>query len=60
MTDKCKFCEREFGLNEERYRVQEQWRSHGKWNTVGCCCVGCLEQDGEKVRDLRTRTWSKK
>ena len=56
MNDTCKFCNKEFGLNEERYKVQEQWRSHGKWNTVGYCCVKCLECDGEKILDLRTRT----
>jgi len=57
MYNACKFCNKEFGLNEERYKAQEQWRRHGKWNTVGHCCVRCLEHDGEKIRDLRTRTW---
>jgi len=59
MSDNCKFCNKEFGLSEERYIVQEQWRSHGKWNHAGFCCENCIVLDGGKVRDLRTRTWRK-
>ena len=58
MADNCKFCKKEFGLNEERYKVQGQCRSHGKWNTVGHCCVKCLGE-GDSIRSLRTRTWRK-
>lgn len=58
MTDRCKFCEKEIGLLEEYYVVQEQWRSHGKWMNVGVCCVACLGE-GESIRSLRTRTWLK-